>query len=204
MSEAPKVQPVEAPKRDAEPLLIDWLAGLCHTRDLVHVDPLVAFGGRIKAPPRARCNTRVFPMCWEGSAAGFQYALDAGFRARLSIADVIGTRSQALAGLRPHARRAEDKQQGVTPLDHDLDQVLINSVALMEPYNGLTQSVGIVTSTLPAVYGDLKRRQTEDLAAELGVNVINPDVVAHIPVGDRPDPKPIPVLKVGSAAAAAG
>ena len=181
---------------DAQPALIEYLCRLCQTRELDGVDPLSLFAGRLKAPPRARINTRTIPMTFEGSAAGLQRAADAGFRAKMSIGEALQDKPRAIYGLRPHARRAEDRKQGVTPEDYDLENVLINSVVLAEPHNTLSQSVGIVTSTLPAVYADLKKQQTEDLASELGVTVVNPNVVAHIPSTERPDPKSIPILKV--------
>ena len=184
------------PQKDVEPAFLSWLSNLCGTRDFERLDPLSIFPGYIQAPPRGRVNTRIVPMTFEGSAAGFQYSADHGFRARLTIADALEGRPKALAGLRPHAQRALDAQQGVTPLDHDMEGVLINSVMLMEPHNTLSQSVGIMTSTLPAVYAQLKRRQTEELSAELGVTPVHPDVVAHIPPSEKPDTVPVPVLKV--------
>jgi hypothetical protein len=184
----------EPSKSDAAPALLEYLSRVCNTRQLASADPLVAFPGYIKAPPRARVNTRVIPMRWEGSAAGFQHDLDEGRLPRISIAEALKEKPKALAGLRPH-KNPHDGVQGVTPADHDLDTVLINSVSLADPLNTMSQSIGIVTSTLPAVYAQLKRRQTEELAEELGVPIIHPDVVAHIPVGDKPDSESIPILK---------
>jgi len=125
----------------------------------------------------------------------------------MSIAQILGASNVTAAGtvpdyhcaelqgLFPHKDRAKDTAQRVKPHDYDLHGVLINSVTLKMPHNTLSQSVGIKTSTLPPVYRQLKRSQTEDLAAELGLEMGDPDIVAHIPVSDKPDERPIPILQ---------
>jgi hypothetical protein len=171
--------------------------------DVVHMDPLKAFSGRRQSAPRARSATRTINMTFAGSAAAFQYAVDNGYRVRLSIAQALGATGlqqptdyncKELKGLYPHADRSRDTAQKVSPKDYDLHHVIINSVSLVMPHNSMSQSVGIKTSTLPPVYASLKRRQTEDLAADLKLEMGDPDIVAHIPVSDKPDHRPIPIL----------
>jgi len=200
-----------APSRAAPRPFYEWLCRKCGTTDLVHVDPLSIFPGMRQAPPRSRTAIRVVDMCFEGCPAGFQWAVDNGFPVRLTIGDALGaTRTpdgkwdyacKALEGLRPHAQRGLDSKQGVSPKDYDLERVLINSVSLASPHNTMTQSVGIMTSTLPGVYAALKRQQTEDLAADLGMPIDNPNILAHIPVSEKPDVRPVPILKVSRVAA---
>ncbi len=175
--------------------LVDCLVELYQTSDLAHVDPFSAFTGYLKAPPRARTCTRTVPMTFEGSAAGFQKMVEGGFPVRMTVRQALGDTAKTLENLRPYASKNLDGPQELTRFSFDMDAVLINSVMLAEPLNTTTQSVGIRTSTLPFVYAEMKAKQSEDLAFELGVDPLHPDVVAHIPVGETPDMRQIPVLK---------
>jgi len=189
---------VEGPqKATARPALLDWLCRRYQTNDLVHVDPMSCFQGT-PAHSRSRVNVRVVPMRFEGTAAGFQLAMDNGFPARMTLVDALGGLGpKVLKAMRPHANVALDKKQKISPEQHNLDTVFINSVSLAEPLNTLPLSVGIISSTLPPVYASMKQQQTKELMAELGVEPVNADVLAHIPVSTdgKPDLKQIPVLK---------
>ena len=98
--------------------------------------------------------------------------------------------------MQPHARPGLDKKQGISPDLHDLNAVFINSVSLADPLNTLPLAVGIVSSMVPPVYAEMKKKQTEELANELEQEAVHADMVAHIPVSlnGKPDLRQIPVL----------
>jgi hypothetical protein len=178
--------------------LLEWLRNRYQTKDLVHVDPMACFPGHSAAPPRARCNVRVIPMRFEGCAAGFQLAADGGFQAKMTLADALGGMGpKVLKSLQPHRNPALDKKQGTSPEQHSLQHVYINNVSLAEPLNTLPLGVAIVSSTLPPVYSEMKKKQAQELYEELKVEAPNADILAHIPVSTdgKPDLRQIPVLK---------
>jgi len=78
-----------------------------------------------------------------------------------------------------------------------LEFAYINNVSLAEPLNTLPLGVAIVSSTLPPVYAEMKKKQAKELYEELKVEAPNADILAHIPVSTdgKPDLRQIPVLK---------
>lgn len=199
VDEAPRNTPfLSGPQKiQASEALLGWLCNRYQTKDLVNVDPMSCFEGA-SAPERARVSVRPIPLTFEGSAAEFQYAADNGFPARISLADALGGMGpRTTKTMLPHGRPGLDKKQGISPDLHDLDAVFINSVSLADPLNTLPMPVGIVSSMVPPVYAEMKKKQAEELATELKQEAVHPDMVAHIPVSldGKPDLRQIPVLK---------
>jgi len=80
-------------------------------------------------------------------------------------ADLTSSVPQALL---PHKKPALDNKQGISPAQHNLGAVFINSVSLADPLNTLPLPVAIVSSMVPPVYAEMKKKQAKELADEIG------------------------------------
>ena len=198
VDEQPRNTPfVEGPQKAAITRnLMGWLVSR-YGSDLVHVDPLKGFRG-VAAPSRAKTSIRVIPMAFVGSAAGFQLAVDNGFPVKMTLSEALSGMSgpppgSVVKALLPHGLRVSAD----SPDMHNLGAVFINSVTLAEPLNTTPLPVAIVSSTLPPVYAEMKKKQAKELYEELKQEPPNADILAHIPVSThgKPDLRQIPVLK---------
>jgi hypothetical protein len=171
--------------------LLEYMAAVYKTRDLANVDAMGMAGP--KAPLRSRQKTVNLSATFEGSAAAFDELTKAGIPIRMTVGQLVDGNLKRLS---PNREKARDRDQGLNPFnDFDLNGALVNTIALAEPLNTMSQAVGLVTNGLPKAYAETKKQQIEELSKELGIVPRNADIVAHIPPGTRPDARQIPILK---------
>ncbi len=175
--------------KQGAPRLLDFLCYTYKTNDLINLDPLAI--GLKRADDRARTTTLRLPTFFEGSAAEFQAVIDKGGRVRVTIGDILRGETSRIY---PRAVKAKDAQQGVGPLDYDIDACLVNTMVLAEPKSSMLFGVGVGSNVLPEAYKEIRDQQVADLQKELGVKPSSIHIVAHIPANSK-DPRNIPILK---------
>ncbi len=179
----------QAVSKPGVPRLLDLLCHTYKTHDLVNLDPLVI--GLNRADDRARTKTLQVRTYFEGSAAEFQAVVENGGRVRVTVGEMLQGQTSRLY---PRPVKYKDAQQGVSPLDYDIDACLVNTMVLAEPKSTMLFGVGIGSNVLPEAYKEIRDQQVADLQRELGVKPSSIHIVAHIPANSK-DPRNIPILK---------
>ena len=175
--------------KQGAPRLLDFLCFRYKTNDLINLDPIAI--GLKRADDRSRQRTLQVRTYFEGSAAEFQAVVDNGGRVRVTVGEMLQGQTSRLY---PRGVKHKDAQQGLTPLDFDIDAVLVNTMVLAEPRSTMLFGVGIGSNVLPEAYKEIRDQQVADLQRELGVKPSSIHIVAHIPANSK-DPRNIPILK---------